>query len=52
VTYEISGMARDEALTRWLSFLNTKNSSMSIASTGGEIGAKCSGNTCGFTGSS
>ena len=40
-----------EALARWLPFLNTMKFSISVASIGGEIGEKCSGNTRGFTGS-
>ena len=52
-THEIVGFCGDiliEALARWLPFLKSTKSSISVASIGGEIGVKFSGKTGGFTG--
>ena len=52
-THEIAMLCGDlfiEALARWLPFVNTMKFSISVASIGGEIGAKCSGKIRGFTG--
>ena len=52
-THDIAALVCDlliEALARSLPFLNTTYFSISVASIGGEIGAKCSGNIGGFTG--